>query len=198
MDATPEVEVPHHHKTGNRKLDLILAVSAFVISLVSVFLAIENAVAMRHLVASNSWPFVNVGVSDGNEAGNAALDLVIQNKGIGPAKIESLEVFYGGQPMRGGNALIHAMTGGKSIPFVRSRVVGSVLSAKESVNFLSVVGQSVDPSDLLKLAKLSKGIAIRTCYCSVFDECWLLDRTIAPSKLTEVDECPAAQVPFQV
>jgi hypothetical protein len=196
MEATPEIEVPHHHKIGHRKLDVILTISAFVISLVSVFLAIENAVAMRQLVASNSWPFVNVGVSDGNQSGNAALDLVIQNKGIGPAKIETLEVFYRGQPMRGGDALIRTMTG-DNIPFARSRVVGNVLSAKESVNFLSVVGQTVEQSDLRKLAELSDEIAIRTCYCSVFDECWLLDRTIAPSKLTEVDECPVVKVSFQ-
>jgi hypothetical protein len=197
MEATPEVEAHPHRHTGHRKLDLVLAISAFLISLVSVLLGIENAVAMRQLVASNSWPFVNVGVSNGNPTGGDALDLVIQNKGVGPAKIETLEVFYDGKPMPGANALIQAMVGRKPVPSVRSRVVGSVLSAKESVNFLSVVQQSVAPSDLHQLASLSSRIAIRTCYCSAFDECWVLDRTISPTKTTEVDECPAVPVPFQ-
>lgn len=197
MDATPEIETQPHHRTGHKRLDVILALSAFLISLMSVVLGIENAVAMRKLVASNSWPFVNVGVSNGNATGGAALDLLIQNKGVGPAKIKSLEVFYEGKPMRGEHALMRTMTGGKPVPILRSRVVGSVLSAKESVNFLSVVDQSVAPSDLVELAKLSDRISIRTCYCSAFDECWVMDRTVTPSKSTEVDECPVAPVPFQ-
>lgn len=197
MDATPEIESQPHHRTGHKRLDIILAVSAFLISLVSVVLGIENAVAMRQLVASNSWPFVNVGVSNGNETGGAALDLLIQNKGVGPAKIKSLEVFYEGKPMAGDQALMRAITGGKPVPIVRSRVVGSVLSAKESVNFLSVVEQSITPSELAELARRSDRIALRTCYCSAFDECWVMDRTVEPSRSTEVDECPVAPVPFQ-
>lgn len=195
MEVTPEIEPPHRH-TGHKRLDAILAISAIFISLVSVVLGIENAVAMRQLVAANSWPFVNVGVSNGNAEGGAALNLMIQNKGVGPAKIRSLEVFYDGKAMQGEDTLLRAM-GGKSIPVVRSRVVGSVLSADETVNFLSVPEPSVAPADLLQLARLSDKITLRTCYCSAFDECWVTDRTVKPATTEEVDVCPVPAVPFQ-
>lgn len=197
MEVTPEIEPQPHHHTGHKRLDAILAISAIFISLVSVILGIENAVAMRQLVAANSWPFVNVGVSNGNAEGGAALDLLIQNKGVGPAKIRSLEVFYDGKPMQGEDALLRAMTGDKPIPVVRSRVVGSVLSADEAVNFLSVPEQSVESADLLQLAHLSENITLRACYCSAFDECWVTDRTVKPATTEEVDECPVPAVPFQ-
>ena len=197
MDATPEIEPHAHHRTGHKRLDMILAVCALLVSLVSVVLGIENAIAMRQLVAASSWPYVNVGVSNGNAEGGAALNLLVQNKGVGPAKVKSLEVFYDGKPMEGEEALMRTLTGGKPVPIVRSRVVGSVLSADETVHFLSVPTHSVPEGDLLQMAKLSEKITIRTCYCSAFDECWVTDRTVKPATSAEVDECPAVAVPFQ-
>jgi hypothetical protein len=38
----PEGEHHHHHHTGNRWLDIVIAVSAVIISLISLFLAIQH------------------------------------------------------------------------------------------------------------------------------------------------------------
>ena len=55
MEA-PEVHTPHAHPSGKGWLDMALGGSAFIISLVSLWLGIQHGRAMEKLVAANSWP----------------------------------------------------------------------------------------------------------------------------------------------
>jgi hypothetical protein len=56
---TPERETPHvAHGTGHRWLDLTLALSAMLVSIVSLAVAVHHGNAMDRLVAANSWPFL--------------------------------------------------------------------------------------------------------------------------------------------
>jgi hypothetical protein len=96
---TPEFEHSHHHRTGRPWLDVLLGVSAVSISFISLFLAIANGRAMERLVQSNSWPFIQIGTSDVEPDSTPHIRFFIVNKGVGPARIESLEVTYNGTPM---------------------------------------------------------------------------------------------------
>src|SRR5438094_9389422 len=51
---------PHHHPhgTGYRWLDITLGVSATIVSLVSLGLALHSGHAMEKLVAANSYPYL--------------------------------------------------------------------------------------------------------------------------------------------
>jgi hypothetical protein len=201
VDAGPDIEHHHHHHTGRVWVDMLLGVSAVAISFISLFLAVENGHAMQRLVQANSWPFVNIGVSNGDPDGNYAFALVIQNKGIGPAKVETLEVFYRDKPMSDDDALVHAMLGPRpDLPpnaFVNSTVTGDVLSSKEELHFLAANSKVLSAADMKSLSEGSQNIRFRFCYCSVFDECWLADHTVhgrLPPK--PVKSCPAPRTPF--
>jgi hypothetical protein len=50
----------HPHKTGVRWLDLGLGLSAGIVSLVSLWLGLHSAHSMEKLVASNSYPYVEL------------------------------------------------------------------------------------------------------------------------------------------
>ena len=205
MDIGPEIETHHHHHTGRQWIDVILGVSVVAISIVSLMLAMENGQAMKRLVASNSWPFVNAGISNEDDKGARIMALVLQNKGVGPAKIETLEIFYNGQPMPDARTLLHTMLGpsanGETINYVGSTVVGNVLSAKESLQYLLVNDRTASSSEVTTLSNATNGIKSRTCYCSVFDECWMLDHTItrqssAATGPKPIKVCPTPRVPF--
>jgi hypothetical protein len=200
MDQGPDIEAHHHPRTGRAWVDVMLSVSAVTISLISLLLAIGNGDAMQRLVAANSWPFVSIGVGNRDEHGDKVLRLIAQNKGIGPAKVQTLEVFYNGRPVPDAHALIRAILGpaadGGRIPFGGGSVVGDVLSSKEVVLLLAVQDKGIAPADLDKLAFEARNIGFRTCYCSVFDECWVSDRTGPLSPPTPVKSCPAPKVPF--
>jgi hypothetical protein len=177
-------------------------VTAVTISLVSLLLSIGNGDAMKQLVAANSWPFVSVGVGNRDEQGGKTLRIVAQNKGVGPAKIETLEVFYKGQAMADSHALIHAILGPAEadvqIPFGESAFVGDVLASKETAIVMSLQGGKIAPADLEKLAAGTANMGFRTCYCSVFNECWVSDRTRGISPPALVKTCPTPKTPFNL
>ena len=202
MDMGPEIEPHPHHHTGRQWVDVVLGVSVILISLISLMLAVENGNAMRRLVQANSWPFVIAATSNTDETGAPLLGFTMQNKGVGPAKIQSLEVFYKGKPTPNPRTLIHTILGpsanGVIVHFIASSVVGNVLSSKETVTFFSVKDKSINPKYLQQLADANKDIGFKTCYCSVFDECWTLKLVDSLAPPQPIKTCPIPKVPFDL
>ena len=80
---------------------------------------------------------------------------------------------------------------------VCDHLVGGVLSAKESVDFLRVKGKLVPTPVLQQLAAKTDGLTYRVCYCSVFDECWMFERDNTASSPKPIKTCPTPATPFQ-
>jgi hypothetical protein len=191
---TPEVEHQHHHHTGRPWLDLLLGVSAVSISFISLFLALANGRAMERLVQSNSWPFVQISSSNVESDGTPHFRLDIVNKGVGPARIETLEVAYNGVPMSSPRAILNAMLGRTTVPphprVIISTIVHGVLAAKERISFLDVKPEDLSAEDYAAIDAALPKLNFLACYCSVFDECWMADsRKTQPAK---IKTCPAS------
>src|ERR1700749_4530159 len=94
----------HPRHTGHRGFDLVLALSAIFISAVSLAVAIEHGRTERDLVAASSWPFLRAVLSNGGgqAPGENSVVIGVSNGGVGPAKLESFEVFYRGQAASSG------------------------------------------------------------------------------------------------
>jgi hypothetical protein len=194
----PEVE-HHHHRTGRPWLDLVLGVSAVSISFISLFLAIANGRAMERLVQANSWPFLQITYATLEADGTPHIHLDIANKGVGPARIETLEVAYNGTSLSGPQAMLNAMLNRASAPLhprvQTSEVVHSVLAAKEQMPFVAFNPQEFSAEDYSAIRAGVQQLQFLACYCSVFDECWMTDTSkTRPSK---VKQCPASHNPFQ-
>jgi hypothetical protein len=190
----------HHHHTGHRWLDIVLAVSAFVISLISLFLAIQHGRVMERMVEASTWPYVMVGISTANSDGTPHVSLWITNKGVGPARIDSLEVFYGGVAQTDPQSLLKAILKPsdpkRHLPLLQSSVVNSVLSAKETISFVDLVAKDFDPSEYSRVASEVEKLKFRACYCSVFDECTVIDDTRGALRPTPVKLCGMPKTPF--
>jgi hypothetical protein len=201
MDAGPDLD-SHRRPTGRAWLDVVLGISAVAISLTSLLLAIGNGDAMKRLVQANSWPFVSVGFSNGDETGDRFLRFEAKNNGIGPAKVQTLEVFYNGKPMSDPRMLILAILGpaanGVRIPYRDSALVGEVLSPRELKYILTVSDKHIGPANLERLSSEARNVGIRTCYCSVFDECWIFDGASRISPPRSVKVCPVPKIPFEL
>ena len=196
---TPEVEHPHHHhRTGRPWLDMLLGVSAVAISFISLFLAIANGRAMERLVEANSWPSVQTTFSTRNVDGTPHVHLDIANKGVGPARIETLEVSYNGAHMQGPRAMLNAMLNRTTTPphprMQTSGVVNTVLAAKEQLTFIDFKPEEFSSEDYAAISGGVEKLEFLVCYCSVFDECWMADTSKRrPSK---VRECPVSKDVF--
>ncbi len=210
-------EAPHHHAshTGHRWFDIALGVSAMFVSVVTLVVAIGHgrtmermAEANMRMVEANSWPFVDFSTHNINEKGEPQVRLVLTNEGIGPARIETFELWYRGKPMASpGTLLIACCT-----PHPQRDPIGvglaspRILRAGEHVDFLSV-GFTTSAQDVFTKFNAERDyITTRVCYCSVFDECWIKeggdsllvkseDKLIHPG---HVKSCPVPKVPYQI
>jgi hypothetical protein len=201
---TPEESHEEIHKTGHRWIDLCVAGCALVVSVTSLFVAIRHGHSMERmadanarLVQANSWPLLQRFQSDGEASGPRVFSLDVINFGVGPAKVESVEIQWKGQPVRNPRQLEALCCGGKpeGDPGVEtSGLMGTVMRAGE-VRHIMLFPEDAEHADLTRKLRVSfADFTWKVCYCSVFDECWLSDmRTLHPPT---VKECPVPRVPF--
>lgn len=198
MIEGPEVEA-HRHKTGHSHVDLILGSLAVVLSLVSVAVSWKHGRTMEQLVEANTWP--NLSYSTGNaHDGARVITLALRNTGVGPARVENFEVFYKGKAQPNAVALLHACcTNGKAVKTSMSidDVQGVVMPARDEIDFMSVPAEGNAPEIWQALNRERFAVRVRACYCSVFDECWVMDSD--QHRPRRVHECaPEQATSFQI
>ena len=201
----------HHrevHKTGHNWLDLIIAISALLISATSLVVAIVHSRTLEHmaeanakLVETNSWPFLGYGTANAAGADGTAIEMRIANDGVGPAKIESIELKWDGSPKRNAFEFLTACCGYQNDPAHRiwtDLVSGRVLRAGERITFLSFSRSEKDIAawQRLNAARLSSRLSIDVCYCSVFDQCWIEDVVRLSLTPRAVDRCTTPSTPY--
>jgi hypothetical protein len=216
-------EAPHQHHpahTGRRWLDISLALSAMFVSVVSLIVAVEHGRTMERMadantkmVEANSWPFISFDTHDLNEQGHADVRLVLTNEGIGPARIETFELWWNGKPISSPSELMKACclttpaleeqlkkTADRRIGLASPRI----LRAGEHVDFLTLSYNKGNDDLFSKFDVERDKIKTRVCFCSVFDECWVQmgglgvvtdEQLIHPSR---VNSCAAPATPYQV
>jgi hypothetical protein len=210
------VEAPeqhHHHaaQTGRRCLDLVLALTAMFVSVISLVVAIEHGRTMQRMadanarmVEANSWPFLQFGTHNLDEHGNADVRLVLTNNGIGPARLETFELWWNGQPMSSPAELIKACCStteaeqaqAHTEPFSMGLAAPSILRAGDHTDFLALPA-TLRNKDLWSKFEVERDkITVRLCYCSVFDECWRGSGITTHAE--RVASCPAPKVPYKV
>lgn len=183
-----------------------LAIGAVIIAAVSLWVAYDTERTNRELVASeqqlvaaNSWPFVQVGENDQAPNGGPGITLVMYNGGIGPAKVETFELFWKDKPQRNPFELLHACCASALSDIGVSSTSGMVLRAGQMASFLyfNRTQETAPVIDALRAGM--NNISVRYCYCSAFDECWVaIDhfgkaRDLHPPR---VPMCPRPGVPY--
>jgi hypothetical protein len=203
---TPEHETQHvAHSTGHRWLDLTLALSAMFVSLVSLAVAVHHGNAMDRLVAASSWPFLMYNTENTDAQGKRRISLKVENSGVGPARIQTFEVWWQGQPvatapellsrccMSDAKTLLDSSTA-RSLDLNIGQIASRVMRAGDEEAFLSLKLKEANADIWHRLDVARLQLKMRACYCSVFDECWETDLQQTSAK--HVRSCPAAKVPF--
>ena len=191
-------------RTGRSHLDLIIALTAILLSVISLFVAIQNAWTQREMVAASTWPnvvgYVKIG---GNEHQDIMFGLA--NSGVGPAKLRSFEVFYKGRPVTSARDLLRRCCGLPAdveaanallAPWTSSTIVNEiVLKAGEDQPAFVLRPDPKAPELAQRFAKALGGdVSFAGCYCSVLDECWTSN--LSSLEVTRVRVCPAPAHPF--
>ena len=190
MIEGPEIE-KHRHKTGHSHVDLILGSLAVLMSMVSIFIAVHHGQTMEKLVEANSWPNISYSTSNEMPGQPKTISLSIRNTGVGPARIDSFEVFYGDKPVKDSVELLKACCDSASNNMGRSLVGNEVLPARDEIDFLTFSLAQNKPAVWEALDDKRFGVRVRVCYCSVFEECWVKDSRVA--RPDRVKQCAPSQ-----
>ena len=180
-----------------------LAIGAVLIAAVSLWVGYDTMRTNHELVAAASWPFIEMSDSDMTPTGAPDLLLSAHNAGIGPAKVESVELSWHGKAYRSSRELLRACCAlprgaeAKSTPYETSTLDGAVIRAGQTVNLVRVIDPGENPTVWDRFHALlypSVQLDFRICYCSAFNECWTTNGyRLNPPR---VNACPVPKVPF--
>jgi len=205
--SKPEASFMRRHWT-----DTLFAAAALFVSAVSLWVGIRTEDANEKLVAASTWPFVQVQVSNADTDAKLDLQFSVVNTGVGPAKVESFEVFWKGKPYRSAQELMSECCGYKPVkgtsaeaknvtPLSTGTVQGIVLRPGETELFIHYPLHDDNQAVWTALNKVGGQLSYRICYCSVLDDCWLsqqVSQLYVRGQLhpAQVKTCPVPKVPY--
>lgn len=184
-----------------------LAIGAIVIAAASLWVAYDANVTNQELVAAASWPFMRTDYSNGftTASGRPLLTVSALNSGIGPAKVESVEVFWHGKAYHDAAGLLRGCCGltRRAAQQSQSRVLtaslqGTVVRPGQTVNLIWYPKPAQDEGPWERLnAIMTAGRVfpeVRICYCSAFNQCWISNgHTLDPPR---VSACPVPKISY--
>ena len=145
---------------------------ALVISVAALFVSIYEANLLRAQEKMMIWPYVEVGPSYSSDGFN----IVVNNEGIGPAIIRSIEVSYNGQKFQSWEELLDHIKPGYKIDYGTSgmsNINGRVIRPGNQIRALHLPWNEETRFIAGQLANFK----VKVCYCSVADNCWIFDIT---------------------
>lgn len=211
MSDEPQLNPTDPRRTGTRWLDMVVALSALLISTVSIFVAYNSNQSMERLTRASSWPFIQLSSGNAGDDGARVLAFSVENVGTGPARIYTFSTEVDGEAVSADPHLLTAIlraccnsefeaaiaAAGGPLP-----VYGGEMSSPVSRRFLAPEGgvtamvwprteQNAVAWDALDRARQEKRIVTSVCYCSVFDECWIARSDSFPPQETNSCESEA-------
>jgi len=162
--------------------EMIIAVSAVFISLVTLAVSIYQAQIMSQDLRSSAWPYIQWDLTQRSDEG---FILSVHNKGIGPALLKSTELSYDGETVKDARRLIAKFVSIDSIGLFYSNIDNTVMAPGDRVEFFHIyVDNTEEYQRLLQtLRPLFQKISFRICYCDIYGDCW----TTTGTKVTEVE-----------
>ena len=149
-----------------KKAEMLIGVSALVVSLVALIVGVYSAYLDRAFARASVWPKVEV--HSIYSSTQKKLVYRVTNVGTGPALIEHAIVKYKSKVVKDWDEL-SLLLGHKSRLFSTEHIGSRVLPALKTID--AIVTEDGKFAETFREAQPDVNIEI--CYCSVFDQCWL-------------------------
>jgi hypothetical protein len=170
-------------RTAAERADRLLSIFAGVAAVTAVIVSLYQASLARQQSRAAAWPYLSQ--SNSLDFGKP-YTRTIANKGVGPARVRSVQVTVDGRVTSSWTDAIRALTGSAAGAYSFSHIgAGSVLSPGTADTLLTLAN---DPTGLKFWNEAPARLSVIVCYCSVYDECWIVqDRQLEPRS---VRSCP--------
>lgn len=158
-----------------KKPEMIVALSALLISVVTTIIGLYSTMIDRSYARASVWPRVELYRSFSPEKGFFSYGLM--NNGTGPAIMEYAKVSYKGEPVKKWSDFIAASS------LVQSHISTRILPSQANVSAVAIK----DKAYITEMLKMDEQVEIELCYCSIYDECWVVDRDNQPKEVTQCE-----------
>jgi hypothetical protein len=146
--------------------EMIVALSALLIGLVTAFTSVYSAYVDREYARASVWPRLELFRSF---SGNS-FSYGVTNSGTGPALIKTVTVQYDSKYIKAWNEIESFRN------ITQSHISNRTLPPQKSITPVLYKGEDVNA-----LVKADELIDIELCYCSIYDECWIVNRSNRPT-----------------
>jgi len=155
---------------------MLVGLSAILLSLCGLFVSIYEASLMRQQQRASAWPHVEVGPSFSGRS----VELVVRNTGVGPARIRAANVTHRDGVRSDWDTLLRSVTAADvnpdSIGYSFSLISGQVLPPQSDREDLFAL-EADDDTELRPVRQIQRAVRagelnVTVCYCSVYDQCW--------------------------
>lgn len=163
--------------------ETVMALSALLISACALVVSIYEVQIMREQEKAMVYPHLSVGINYNNEG----FYIYVKNSGTGLAKVRKVEIFLPEKAFVDWEEITrHFLPDGPVIGYDilrQNQFSGQVLPANESIILFGLPWET--GSDTLNAAvRLLEprllDLQYRICYCSVMDDCWILENEQQP------------------
>jgi hypothetical protein len=191
VDPKPAPEpVPQRFTFANVSSALALAVSVFALAI-----SAYQTRLMQSQARAAVWPYLTQGSTYAHDDDTGSFVWLVENNGVGPAKVESVSLALDGKPMRNWKEALAALgVSGKtqlSLTRLSGEVIPPSLNRETGIPLIRVDGREI--AELLQGAQARFRMDI--CYCSVYDDCWLSHWQASGTQV--VARCATPAVPFE-
>ncbi len=181
-----EETTPIAKKSFNRSdlisiIALVLSIGAFGVALYEANILKQQQEIMLSQQKASIWPYLKIKQGFSVDESSVQSSIGIENKGLGPASISDYKLTINGD-------VAESYTDGlKKIKEILKRedVIYSlasdpdIIASGEVHEFLKII--IPDPTvSLLTISKIK--IELELCYCSVYDDCWMVSQSEKPKE----------------
>ena len=156
--------------------------SALIVSVTSIVIAVHSGNTMERLVTANSFPYLWASNSDATPEGAARLSVDLSSSGVGPAHEKSFKIRIGDHYATSVADLVATVVGPKEAAAANAvihpykNVVPDRFIAANASQFVFRIGKTEANAHYWgMLARSSANWHYEFCYCSVFEECWAVN-----------------------
>ncbi|WP_321488384.1 hypothetical protein [uncultured Hyphomonas sp.] len=177
---------------GN-KVEMLIAICAVITSAIAVFIAWDQGRVMRAQQHGSVYPVLQANGYTSTDPEVREIGVVFRNSGVGPALIESVDVFRGDEHVDSLISYRDALPPGYSLSW--TSMVGRAIAPGETLDALRIswpVGQ-MSHAELDATAQEWGSLTMKICYCSVFKRCWNVEGLAQNSPAERVKSCERSE-----
>jgi hypothetical protein len=170
------------------------SIAALAISALALAVGAYQTRLMQTQARASVWPYVVLGFHYAEKGEHPEFALHVDNNGVGPALVRSVQVSFDGKPIEHWKdifpLLLEHGTIDASISGLRSVVIPPNTNRETTIDVLKIPGAVAAKA----MFDARERLKIDICYCSIYDDCWVAHWLKA--KLDTVPACREAAQEF--